>query len=59
MNRGLPFAVTFAFLVVYNILARANPWYSLSAIATVAVILGVQWIVVLAISRIGCQFDKT
>jgi len=59
MNLGLPIAVaSCAFVFVYSILASANPWYSLSAIAAVALVVGVQWIVVLAISRIGMRFDK-
>lgn len=60
MNLVLPIAVaTCALVVVYNILARANPWYSLSAIAMVAVVVGVQLIVELAISRFARRFDKT
>jgi len=60
MNLAFPIAVaTCAFVVVYNILARANPWYSLSALTVAAVVIGVQLIVELAISRIGRRFDKT
>ena len=60
MNLVLPLAVaTWAFVAVYNILARANPWYSVSALSVAAAAIGVQLIVEFAISRIGRRFDKT
>jgi hypothetical protein len=60
MNVGVPFAVAAcAFLVAYNVLLKATPWYSLSAILTIGVIVGiVEPVVSLAISRFARRFDR-
>jgi hypothetical protein len=59
MNVGLPFAVAAcAFLLVYNVLLKATAWYSLSAISVIGVIVGVEVVVWLVVSRFAKRFDR-
>jgi hypothetical protein len=59
MNVGVPFAVAaLTFALAYIVLPTSIPWYSPLAISTVIAMGAIEYVVLLAIARVGKRFDK-
>ncbi len=59
MNVGAPFAVAaLTFALAYIVLPTSTPWYSPLAISTLIAMAGIEFVVLLAIGRVGKRFDK-
>jgi hypothetical protein len=58
VNLGLPLAVALCcFLTLYHFLVAIDSWISLSALLLAGLILGVQWVATIALSRFTRRFD--
>ena len=58
VNVGLPFAVALCcFLTLYHFLVAIDPWISLSALLPVGLILGIQWVALIVLSRFTRRFN--
>jgi hypothetical protein len=59
MNVGAPFAVAaLTFALAYIVLPTSTPWYSPLALSALIALAGIEFLVSLAIARVGKRFDK-
>jgi uncharacterized BrkB/YihY/UPF0761 family membrane protein len=59
MNVGAPFAVSaLTFALAYVVVPSSTPWYSPLAISALIAMAGIEFVVLLAIGRVGKRFDK-